>query len=51
VQVVAAYLNPAEQVAEVRMALARLAEPGAPADEPDIGAYEGADDNRRMHCA
>jgi hypothetical protein len=38
VQVLAAYLNPADQVAEVRTALVRLAEPGAPVDEPDLDA-------------
>jgi hypothetical protein len=34
VQVLAAYLNPADQVAEIRTALARLAAPDAKTDEP-----------------
>ena len=39
VQVLTAYLNPAEHVAEVRAALARLAAPGAPADDPDLKGH------------
>jgi len=37
VEVMAAYLNPAEQVRELRATLARLTAPDAPADEPDLG--------------
>jgi hypothetical protein len=38
VEVIAAYLNPAEQVNELRAALVRLSAPDAPADESDLGA-------------
>lgn len=37
VEVLTAYLNPSEQVKELRATLARLAAPDAPADEADLG--------------
>ena len=38
VELLTAYLNPAEQVRELRAALARLAAPDAPADEDGLDA-------------
>lgn len=35
-EVLTAYLNPAEQVSEFRAAIARLTESAALADEPDL---------------
>jgi hypothetical protein len=37
VEVLTSYLNPSEQVRELRATLAGLAAPDAPADEPDLG--------------
>jgi hypothetical protein len=37
VEVMTAYLNPSEQVTELRRTLAQLAGPDTPADEPDLG--------------
>jgi hypothetical protein len=37
VEVTRAYLNLADQVTELRTALAKLARPDAPADEPNLG--------------
>jgi hypothetical protein len=38
VELIAAYLNPSEQVAELRTTLARLTASDAPADERELGA-------------
>jgi hypothetical protein len=37
-----AYLNPADQVNELRTALQRLAATDAPSDEPELGTYQRA---------
>lgn len=37
VDLMTAYLNPTDQVSELRSTLARLAAADAPADEPDLG--------------
>ena len=37
-----AYLNLADQVTELRGALATLTQPHAPADDPDLGTYRAA---------
>jgi len=37
VEVLSSYLNPTDQVNELRAALARLSGPDAPADEPELG--------------
>jgi hypothetical protein len=44
VEIMQAYLNPAERVKELRTTLMRLTSPGAPVDEPDLGALERRDD-------
>jgi hypothetical protein len=38
VEVVTAYLNPAQQITELRSVLARLAGPGTATGEADLGA-------------
>jgi hypothetical protein len=48
VQVMAVYLNSADQVAEVRTALARLAQPGWLSDEPEIGEARGIPTSRTV---
>jgi hypothetical protein len=44
VDLLTAYVNPAEQVTEPRTSIAQLAAPDAQADEPDLGAVQ---DGRR----